>query len=120
MARHDSGWPAAPMSESEVPVVGFEFAEVGGDRLMGSFMTADCRPYTLSAVQPAVTAITKSGGWSEDDPHAAFYRAFFADPLVHLPAGDWDVTAFADFVEGHGCDGASHTIKATIRVHVTP
>jgi hypothetical protein len=112
--------PDVGVGGSGAGLMGFGFAEVGGDRLMGPASTADCRPYTLSAAQPAVTGITKSGGWSEDDPNAAFYRTFLADPLVHLPPGDWDVTATADFVEGQGCDGAPHTMTATIRVQVTP
>jgi hypothetical protein len=115
-----AGGPDVGVGGSGGGLMGFDFAEVGGDRRMGSAKTADCRPYTLSAVQPAVTAMTKSGGWSDDDPNAAFYRSFYADPLVHLPVGDWDVTAIADFVDGQGCDGDSHTMKATIRVHVTP
>jgi hypothetical protein len=115
-----AGGPDVGVGGSGGGLMAFDFAEVGGNRVLGSAMTADCRPYTLSAVQPASTGLTKSGGWSEDDPNAAFYRAFFADPLIHLPAGDWDVTAEAVFVEGQGCDGDPHTIKATIRVHVTP
>jgi hypothetical protein len=31
----------------------------------------------------------KSGGWSGDDPNAAFYQRFFADPQLHLPRGRW-------------------------------
>jgi hypothetical protein len=35
----------------------------------------------------------KSVGWSNDDPDAALYRAFAADPKLHLPPGRWRVTA---------------------------
>jgi hypothetical protein len=61
----------------------------------------------------------KSGGFAAEDPDAAFYRTFFADPLVRLPAGTWEITAVADFSEG-ACDGAHHTLRAPITVTITP
>ena len=83
-------------------------------------MTADCAPYRLEPGRPLTSAITKSGGYSADDPNAAFYRAFLADPVVSLPAGDWRITAGASLVEGEGCSGASRNLSAPITVHVTP
>lgn len=99
--------------------IGFGFAEVGGSRQMGPAWTADCRFDRLVAGQPKTSQITKSGGFIGEDPNVAFYRSFFADPLVHLPAGDWTITAVANFVEGSGCSGASYTLKAAILVHGT-
>lgn len=99
-------------------VLGFGFAEVGGRRQMGPAMTADCRSYRIAADEPIVSPIAKSGGFSTDGPDAAFYRAFFADPLIHLPAGEWDITAVAEFAE-RDCGGPQHTLEATIRVRVT-
>ena len=99
-------------------VLGFGFAEVGGHRQMGPAMTADCRTYRIAGNEPIVSPITKSGGYSNDGPDAAFYQAFFADPLVHLPAGEWDITAVAEFVENE-CGGPDHSLTATIRVRVT-
>ncbi len=100
-------------------LVGFEFREVGGHRLVGPAWTADCRQYRLEAGAPLVTGIVKSGGFAGEDPDAAFYRSFFADPLVRLPAGTWEITAVADFIEG-ACDGAHHTLRAPITVTITP
>lgn len=99
-------------------VLGFGFAEVGGHRQMGPAMTADCATHRIAGDEPIVTPITKSGGYSTDGPDAAFYRSFFADPLVHLPQGEWDITAVAEFVENE-CGGLKHTLQATIRVRVT-
>lgn len=81
--------------------------------------TADCAKHSLAADRPMVSAITKSGGWSDDQPDAQFYRDFFTDPVVRLPAGEWDITAIAMFVEGEGCGGASHDLRATVRVRIT-
>ncbi len=99
-------------------VLGFGFAEVGGRRQMGPAMTADCATHWIAGDEPILSPITKSGGYSTDGPDAAFYRAFFADPLVHLPAGEWDITAVAEFAEDE-CGGPAHSLKATIRVRVT-
>jgi hypothetical protein len=99
--------------------IGFGFDEVGGSRQMGPVWTADCKYDRLESGQPKTSPITKSGGFIGEDPNVDFYRSFFADPLVHLPAGDWTITAVANFVEGSGCSGASYTLKAAILVHVT-
>ncbi len=99
--------------------IGFGFAEVGGSRQMGPAWASDCRFDSLVAGQPKTSQITKSGGFIWEDPNVVLYRSFFADPLVHLPAGDWTITAVAHFVEGSGCSGASYTLKAAVLVHVT-
>lgn len=101
-------------------LLGFDFAEVNGTRRMAYGSTADCRAFRLEPGKPRTSAITKSGGFNGDDPNAAFYRAFFTDPVVRLPVGDWTITAVASFSEGNDCRGASHTLWATIRIHVTP
>jgi hypothetical protein len=99
--------------------IAFSIVEVGGTRTMDAASTADCATHVLSAAEPITSRITKSGGWSQDDPNAAFYEAFFADPTLHLPPGTWDITALATFIEGRGCAGASHDVSATIRITVT-
>lgn len=101
-------------------LLGFAFAEVGGSRHVDGFWTADCRPYRLEPGKPLTSAIRKSGGFSPDQPDADFYRSFLTDPVVHLPVGDWSISAIALFVEGSGCTGQSHTMKATVLVHVIP
>jgi hypothetical protein len=99
--------------------IAFSIVEVGGSRAMGAASTADCATHLLSATEPITTPLTKSGGWSQDDPNAAFYEAFFADPALHLPPGTWDITAVATFNDARGCEGASHDMSATVRITVT-
>jgi hypothetical protein len=101
-------------------VFGFAFAEVNGTRQIGPASTADCKQYRLDAGTSMTSGITKSGGFSEDGPDAAFYRDFFNGPIVRLPAGDWTIAAIASFTEGKDCRGASHTLSTTVRIHVTP
>ncbi len=101
-------------------LIGFGIDEVDGSRHMGPAFTADCAPYRLEAGKPMTSPIKKSGGFSAEDPNAAFYNGFFADPAVHLPPGDWTISAVASFVEGQGCSGQSHDMRASILVHVLP
>lgn len=109
----------ASLSGSGDGLLGFSFVEVGGTRRMDAGWHDDCRRYTIEAGSPMTSAITKSGGWGGEDPDAAFYQAFIADPQVHLPPGTWDISAVASFAEGD-CGGVHHDLRATIRVTVTP
>ncbi len=111
---------SAALSGSGSGPLGFAFAEVGGTRQMGPGWTADCAQHSLSADAPISSGFRKSGGWSDDQPDAAFYRGFFNDPLVHLPPGTWDISAIASFIDGAGCRGADIELQATIRVTITP
>jgi hypothetical protein len=100
-------------------LLSFGFKEVNGTREMGPASGSMCAKHPLSAATPVTSGIVKSGGWSDDMPDAGFYSGFFADPAVRLPPGDWDITAYANLVEGPGCSGDQVDLKATVRVHVT-
>jgi len=98
----------------------FIFQEVDGRREMGPAWDTVCASAQLAADAPITWQIRKSGGYGEGDPDLDFYRSFFADPLVRLPAGDWDITAVAEFIDGRDCRSEDHhSMRATVRVHVT-
>lgn len=98
----------------------FAFREIDGQREMGPAYDTVCASAVLDTARPIVRAIRKSGGYGEDQPDAEFYRDFFADPLVRLPAGDWDVSAVAEFIDDRDCSiGTHHSMAVTIRVHIT-
>ena len=61
-------------------------------------MTLDCVQHVMAPGEPNVVPFSKSGGWSDDDPNAAFLRIYFAEPELTLPSGTWriDVTTAAD------------------------
>src|SRR3954454_25100406 len=84
-------------------LIGFAFHEVGGKRRVDPTWSADCGPYRLD--HGASTQIKKSGAFDPAEPDADFYGSFFADPQVHLPPGDWIISAVADFIEQAGCTG---------------
>ncbi len=76
--------------------VEFLITEVGGGRRsMGGAMTADCRPSSYPRGVPVDVPLVKSGGYSGDDPNAAFYQAWYADPVLRLPAGRWQLRVTA-------------------------
>ena len=96
----------------------FGYVEVGGTRRMGPAWTADCVERQLSPTQPIISGLGKSGGFNGEDPNSSFYRSFFTDKDVHLSAGDWTITAIAEFMEGT-CGGPRDTLQAAVQVHVT-
>ena len=100
--------------------IGFTFTEVNGTRQMGAGFTADCARHPLSAASPMVKPLTRSGGWSEDMPDAAFYRDFFTAPTIRLPAGDWDIGVELALLEGGNCRGRDLTMDPVVRIQVMP
>lgn len=98
--------------------VGFEFAEVGGNgRRVVPVFDGVCAPHQVTSGSPTVLPIMKTGAVVEG-PDAAWYRDFLTDPAVKLPAGDWDITAIAQFFDGRSCAGQRIDMRATVRVHV--
>ena len=99
-------------------VIAFEFMEVGGSgRHVVPVRPSDCAPSRVTSNVPMVAPIAKSGA-VVDGPDADWYRAFFNDPVLHLPKGEWDVTASASFFDGENCRGQPLDLRTTVRVHV--
>jgi hypothetical protein len=88
--------PSATIWGSGSGPVSFGLKEIGGDLEMGGAMTLDCAMRDFVRLVPEAIPYHKSGGFTGEDPNAAFYRTFFADPVLRLPAGRWKVTAIAD------------------------
>ena len=87
--------PRATIWASGSGVVAFDLVEVGGRRRMGGAATSDCASYPYERGVRTAVPFAKSGGWTGEDPDAAFYAAFFRDPQLHLPIGRWRITASA-------------------------
>ena len=99
----------------------FGLRQLDGRREMGPAATGDCAPHPFVAGEPGTYEYTKSGGYADDDPDAAFYRAFFGDPELHLPPGRWRVTASIDLSTApDGCGDPWHHIEASLEFVVTP
>ena len=80
-----------------------------------------CVRSTMRPGVPVAASYQKSGGFSADDPLAAQYRAFFADPVLRLPPGTYRFTATIELFENDcGATGIPHDISAAITIAVTP
>jgi hypothetical protein len=99
-------------------LIGFSLEELTGDRIMGAAFNADCAPHTISPSEPISTPFIKSGGYSPDEPDAAFWEAFFADPELRLPAGEWEIIAGAAFDEGDDCTTSPTYLTVAITLTV--
>lgn len=104
---------------SGASVLNFVYAEVGGTRKVDPVWTADCGPHALDPATPISEELSKSGAIPNDGPDADFLRSFLTGPDVRLPAGTWDITVLAIFMEGAGCVGGEHSMSTTLRVTVS-
>jgi hypothetical protein len=95
-------------------VVNFGLVEESGDRRMDPVWEADCGPHEITPDEPLGFPFTKSGSYSEDDPDADFWEAYFADPELRLPAGEWQVFAQASFDPGETCTATPTEMTASI------
>lgn len=101
--------------------VGFLFEELTGRRrTIGGVMTADCSRHSYDRGVATSIPLGKSAAWSADDPNAAFFQEFSADPVLHLPAGRWRVTAD---LEGMLAECAANaptiSLKAVLEIEVS-
>jgi hypothetical protein len=81
--------------------------------------TDDCARHVVPAGDRNVIPFAKSGGWSEEDPNAAFLRTYFADPQLTLPSGTWRIDVVAQGYIGDGCTGAQLDLEVSLIVTVT-
>jgi hypothetical protein len=79
----------------------------------------DCAPHIVPVGEPNVIPFSKSGGWSEDDPNAAFLRTYFADPQLTLPSGTWRIDVSMLGTIGEGCTGPQLDLELSVLVTVT-
>lgn len=101
-------------------IVGFSVTRLEDGLGTGGPVThMDCVTYHIPAGPPARYPFTKSGGWGENDPNAAFMELFFADPQLHLPAGTWRIDAVAEFSIGSDCTAHPTSLRASVEVTVT-
>ncbi len=78
----------------------------------------DCARFEYRPGDVESVEFQKSGGYSNDDPMADFWRAFFADPELRLPPGEYRITASADYHHpGPDC-GRQQDVEASIVIIV--
>ena len=87
--------PQASIWASGSGPVSFGIKQVDGDIVLDAVQTADCAQHDYTRGVAVPVPFRKSGGFSDDDPNADFYRVYFADPVLRLPTGRWRIAAGA-------------------------
>jgi hypothetical protein len=67
---------------------------------------------------PLSIPFIKNGGYSGDDPNAGYWKAFFDDPVLRLPAGRWRLSANFQGMTSDRCEGAMHRLQAAVTFDV--
>lgn len=99
-------------------LVHFGLEQLDGDIRVGPGWDDACQRYELAAEDTLRVSYAKSGGYSNDDPNADFYRRFFVEPELRLPPGVWRVHAITPFALGD-CGGAQVSLSASVIVLTT-
>jgi hypothetical protein len=75
---------------------------------------------TLVKGEPVRFGFVKSGGYSKDDPNAAFWESWFSDPEVRLPSGEFTISAtVSGYFDGSDMAGKPYTLTASKTIVVT-
>jgi len=111
-----AGRAALTVTGSGEGLMAFGIVQLDGPIDMAPARTSDCRQYTFQPGAPQTIPFQKSGGFSETDPMAAFWRAYFADPQLHLPAGHYRISA--EVVYGVPACGNEQTLTASVLIVV--
>ncbi|MGD0122641.1 MAG: hypothetical protein ABSC46_08790 [Candidatus Limnocylindrales bacterium] len=98
----------------------FSFDQLDGNRHMSGPETADCRWRRLEPGIPVSSPIRKSGpGFGPDAKPSDFDRWWATDPEIHLPPGEWRITAIAEAWHAI-CPGPGDlALRAAIVLHVS-
>jgi hypothetical protein len=109
--------PAASIWGSAGGPVSFGLEQVDGMIAVIPIQDAACAKHDYARLVPVGIPFQKSGGFTADDPNAPFYRTYFADPVLRLPAGTWKVTAI---VNGYlkPCDMSAPEVNITLAASV--
>ncbi|MDQ3691298.1 MAG: hypothetical protein M3406_14960 [Chloroflexota bacterium] len=111
--------PSVTQWGSGTGIVGIRIRQLDGPIDPGGASTTDCIAYELTPDEPMRVQFGKSGSFADDDPLAEFYGAYFADPLLRLPPGRWEISAWASFTAGGDDCGANSSIYLTAPVEIT-
>jgi hypothetical protein len=55
-----------------------------------------------------------------DAPDPEYWKAWLVDPVLRLPAGTWQITAFPNFAGLSGCGTPGPNLRPSITIKVTP
>lgn len=123
LAQGDDGIARGPITTyggSDGPVA-FRLEQVNGPIAIEPILLPDCaKQVTLPLYKPLQIPFRKSGTVPGDAPDPAYWKAWLADPVLRLPAGTWQITAFPNFAGLGGCGTPGPNLRPTITITVTP
>ncbi len=99
--------------------VSFGVEQLDGPVDNGPEWDASATPFTYRRGDVQDVPFQKSGGWDGDDPMASFWRAWFADPELRLPAGRYRITAHLDY-RGPDDNAPARSLEAAVVIEVLP
>ena len=105
-----------------IPPVMFTVASASGEGpTLGGAQLQPCAQYPVSAEEPVVVGMQTGGFLAVEDgrlvePRPPYDRIIADDAGLHLPPGDWILTAYTDFNE-RGC-GGDYELQVSIVLRV--
>jgi hypothetical protein len=73
-------------------LLGFGLRQLDGSLQMGPGFRMSCRTWTIEPGQVESSQFVKSGGYDDTGPLADFWRSYFEDPALRLPAGAYELS----------------------------
>lgn len=98
--------------------LGFGVEKEGGPRIDPAWDDS-CSSTLMRKDTPMIAPFAKSGGWADDDPHAAFLEDYFhGGQALVLPQGTWQIWGETNMVIGGSCGGELVQLVAMVTVVV--
>ncbi len=104
------------VTSSGAGLVAFAIEQLDGPVDAGWARNDDCARFDYRPGDIEPVEFQKSGGYSNDDPMADFWRTFYAEPELRLPAGEYRITARAEYGDPDCSD--FRTVEASIVIVV--
>lgn len=105
----------------DLGLVWFSFEQLDGPLAMGPYSSFICGQETviLTPREPLIVRPLKAASWTSEDPAESFYLAWTSDPVLRLPAGQWQVETGAEMCDETGDIG--HRLRpAPLTLTVAP
>ncbi|MDQ3407687.1 MAG: hypothetical protein M3472_05965 [Chloroflexota bacterium] len=107
------------VTSSGAGLVVFSIEQLDGPVDASAGRDLDCARFDYRPGEEEPVEFQKSGGYSNDDPMADFWRTFFTDPQLRLPAGEYRITARANYYVGAECaSGREQVVEASVVIVV--
>ncbi len=100
-------------------VVSFSLRQLDGPLHMEGASDDVCARHPMAPGSTQMVPFIKSGGFDPAASDGDFWSQYFADPLLHLPAGRWTMLASAA-IYGPECGPPHHFLTASLEIEVRP